>query len=115
MIPEAYRIMKKLIKIVPDSESPVELLRENALEIDLNKDLRIDLNGLTDDPVGMFRYLQELGYIKICSKNPSVYYVTYEGFHMHWVTLETALKTFVLPIMVSLATTLFTLCIKALL
>lgn len=119
MIPEAYRVMSKLVKVLRSAncptESPVELLPTNILHIDADSVVYINLNGVTDDPVGVFNYLERLGYVRIPKPDDPVYYLTYEGLHARWITFENTLKSFILPIVVSLATTLLTLCIRALL
>lgn len=119
MIPEAYRVMSKLVKVLRStespSESPIELLSTNILHIDADSVVYVDLNDVTDDPVGVFNYLESLGYIRIIKSDDPVYYLTYEGLHARWITFENTLKSFILPIVVSLATTLLTLCIRALL
>lgn len=119
MIPEAYRVMSKLVKLLRSakcpSESPIELLPTNVLRIYADSEICVKLDGVTDDPVGVFNYLESLGYIRITDPDNPVYYLTYEGLHARWITFENTLKSFILPIVVSLATTLLTLCIRALL
>lgn len=117
---QSRRILNRLIKCVPSVESPIEIPpKGHFFNIDMDPIIKCNFAPYENEIMSIIPYLESLGYVRISENNETIFYMTHAGLHFREIKFNnfiiTFIKSVIVPIGVSAATTLLTLWLKGLL
>ena len=117
---QSIMLLNSLASFVVDEETVISFLEHTSsfcYANDLNKTL--DYSKYSHEIHGIIKYLIDEGYLEYAyANNTNFFRLTHRGLHRHQITIQNALdflyRSIIVPIAVSLATTLITLWLNAL-